>query len=68
VIEPESLFDLKCSSPHTAHCLANGEVMVSCMADGPDLNGRGSFLLIDGATMTAKGTWADSEDDVPPFG
>ncbi len=38
------------------------------MADGPDLNGRGSFVLIDGASMTTKGTWAASEEDVPPFG
>ena len=33
--------------PHTAHCLANGDIMVSCMGD-KEGNAEGSgFLLLD---------------------
>ena len=35
VIEPSELFALKCATPHTTHCLADGNIMISCMADGP---------------------------------
>jgi hypothetical protein len=33
-----------------------------------ELNGRGGFVLINGSTFTVEGTYAKSEEDVPPFG
>ena len=34
----------------------------------PELNGRGGFVLIDGASFTVQDTYAQHEEDVPPFG
>ena len=42
--------------------------MISCMGDGPDQNGKGDFLLIDGKTFTVKGTYAAQDNDVAPYG
>ena len=33
-----------------------------------ELNGRGGFVLIDGATFTVTGTYAQDEEDVAQFG
>ncbi len=68
VVEPEEMFAQGASVPHTAHCLADGDIMISCMADGPALNGKGSFVLLDGKTFTVKGTYAKDKADIPPFG
>ena len=68
IIEPTELFKVKCATPHTTHCLANGDIMISCMADGPELNGRGSYVVIDGESFTVKGTYQQSEEDIPQFG
>ncbi len=67
-LEPEDLFKHGVSTPHTPHCLANGDIMISCMGDGPDLNGKGGFLLIDGKTFKIKDTYAKDKADIPPFG
>ncbi|XP_017775698.1 PREDICTED: selenium-binding protein 1-A-like, partial [Nicrophorus vespilloides] len=45
-----------CASPHTSHCLANGDVMISTLGD-PAGNGKGEFMLYDGKTFKTKGTW-----------
>ena len=42
--------------------------MISCMGDGPEQNGRGSFILIDGKEFKVKGTYSKTEKDVAPFG
>jgi len=68
VIEPEELFKVGCSNPHTTHCLPSGHVMVSCIADGPEGNGKGSFIMIDGKTWKVTGAWTDDPQDIPPFG
>lgn len=43
-----------CSYPHTTHCLATGEIMISTMGD-KDENGKGDFVLIDSKTLEMKG-------------
>nr|XP_027200497.1 methanethiol oxidase-like [Dermatophagoides pteronyssinus] len=45
-IEPEELFRLNLSGPHTSHCLPSGDVMISCMGDRNGQN-QGSFLLLN---------------------
>lgn len=56
VIEPEEMHAFNCSTPHTTHCLPNGDIMISTMGD-KDGNGKGDFVLIDGKTYRIKGTW-----------
>jgi len=68
VIEPWEVHALGVSTPHTTHCLADGDVMISTMGDGPEKNGKGSFLLLDGKTFKPKGTWPASKEDETPFG
>ncbi|XP_052217250.1 methanethiol oxidase-like isoform X3 [Dreissena polymorpha] len=57
IVEPEELHEkAKCGTPHTTHCLASGEIMISCMGDGHK-NPKGSFVVLDGETFEVKGTW-----------
>ncbi len=47
VIEPEEIkARTNLSAPHTVHCLANGQMMISMLGDA-DKNGPGGFLLLD---------------------
>ena len=49
MIEPWEVHAQGVSSPHTTHCLADGNVMISTTGDGKgEGNGKGSFLLLDG--------------------
>lgn len=68
IIEPWFMHEVGCSTPHTTHCLANGDIMISTLGDGPEDNGKGSFILIDGNSFKIKGTWPATEKDVAPFG
>jgi len=68
VIEPWELHALGVGTPHTTHCLADGDVMISTMGDGPNKNGKGNFLLLDGKTFKPKGTWPATDDDTVAFG
>ncbi|MEM9411851.1 MAG: selenium-binding protein SBP56-related protein [Planctomycetota bacterium] len=43
------------SAPHTVHCLASGEIMISMLGDA-DGNGPGGFLLLDD-DFNVKGRW-----------
>lgn len=43
-----------CSFPHTTHCLATGEIMISTMGDKEE-NGKGDFVLIDSNTLKVTG-------------
>lgn len=47
-VEPEDILEKTgLAYPHTAHCLATGEIMVSCLGDKDgNANGLG-FLLLD---------------------
>ena len=48
---------------HTAHCLGDGNIMISGMGN---LEGtrKGGFALIDGKTFEVKGTWEKPEQSV----
>jgi len=43
--------------PHTSHCLASGEIMISYMGDREE-GAKGGFLLLDGETFDPKGLWS----------
>ena len=68
IIEPVEVYATGNSVPHTTHCLADGDIMISCIGDGPEMNGKGGFVLIDGKTFKVKGTYAKDAEDIPPFG
>jgi len=68
VIEPWEVHQYGVSTPHTTHCLADGDVMISTLGDGPEKNGKGNFILLDGQTFKPKGTYCTSEKDIVPFG
>lgn len=42
--------------PHTAHCLGNGDVMISYMGD-ENGNAKGGFVLFD-EKFNVKGLWS----------
>jgi len=53
-------------SLHTSHCLGSGEILISSMG-GPDDEGKGEFLLLDGEDFSVKGKW-NRGDKIPQFG
>ncbi len=53
------MHDLDLSAPHTLHCLADGNVMVSSMGNAKK-EAKGSFFLIDTKEWKVKGTSIDS--------
>lgn len=57
IIEPSEMHE-KCNTcaPHTVHCLASGEVMISTLGDAKE-NPKGSFILLDGQTFDVKYEW-----------
>ncbi|KAL0271546.1 UNVERIFIED_CONTAM: hypothetical protein PYX00_008605 [Menopon gallinae] len=57
VIEGSSLRALNCATPHTSHCLSNGDVMISVIGDRHG-GGKGEFILVDSEKLELKGTWA----------
>lgn len=48
------------ASPHTSHCLYNGNVMISTMGD-KNGNNKGDFILFDSETWECKGTWTKGD-------
>lgn len=54
VVEPEELHKFDLATPHTTHCLASGEIMISTMGT-PEGGPKGSFVLLDASTFTVKG-------------
>src|SRR5947209_5430036 len=46
VIEPDAVRKTGLTAPHTAHCLPDGQIMLSMLGDA-DGNGPGGFLLLD---------------------
>ncbi|XP_069796296.1 methanethiol oxidase [Narcine bancroftii] len=66
-VEPTEVF-WKCNlaNPHTSHCLASGEVMISSLGD-PSGNAKGGFVLLDGETFEVTGNW-EQEEQAAPFG
>ncbi|XP_068917960.1 methanethiol oxidase [Tenebrio molitor] len=63
VVEAEEMHRFNCSTPHTAHCLASGEVMISTMGD-TEGNGKCDFILLDGKTFEVKGNWVKNKGGV----
>ncbi|KAG6394841.1 hypothetical protein SASPL_145431 [Salvia splendens] len=57
VVNPKDIIEKTgVAYPHTAHCLASGEIMVSCLGD-KDGNAEGNgFLLLD-SDFNVKGRW-----------
>ncbi|XP_064653208.1 methanethiol oxidase-like isoform X2 [Lineus longissimus] len=57
IVEPEEIH-AKCDlgTPHTVHCLGNGEVMISAMGDAEG-NAKGGFIILDGEDFSVKGNW-----------
>ncbi|XP_063952516.1 methanethiol oxidase-like [Lytechinus pictus] len=54
------------TQPHTTHCLANGEIMISCMGDYNNKGeGKGGFMLLDGETFQVKGNWEHHGEHAP---
>lgn len=54
------LLDNDVSTPHTAHCLADGNIMISTMGDRND-NGKGDFILFD-SNFDCIGTWTKGSE------
>nr|XP_043634106.1 selenium-binding protein 1-like [Erigeron canadensis] len=52
--------------PHTAHCLASGEIMVSCLGDRDGKAEGNGFLLLD-SDFNVKGRW-EKPGHSPLFG
>lgn len=47
-VEPEEILEKTgLAFPHTAHCLANGDIMVSCLGDKEGRAEGAGFLLLD---------------------
>jgi hypothetical protein len=58
VVEPEEISNKTgLAFPHSAHCLANGDVMVSCMGDKQGHAEGAGFLLLD-SHFNVKGRFA----------
>jgi methanethiol oxidase len=56
VIEPQEVKSKTgLSAPHTVHCLASGEIMISMLGDAEG-NGPGGFILLD-QNFDIKGRW-----------
>ncbi|XP_062109237.1 selenium-binding protein 2-like [Humulus lupulus] len=67
VVESEEIVEKTgLAYPHTSHCLASGEIMVSCLGDrNGNAKGNG-FLLLD-SEFNVKGRW-EKEGHSPEFG
>lgn len=61
VIDGSKMRSFNCSFPHTTHCLATGEIMISTMGDENE-NGKGDFVLIDSKTLEVTGTWTKGKN------
>lgn len=61
IIEPEEIRSkTNLTAPHTVHCLADGQVMISMLGDGEG-NAPGGFLLLD-ADFNILGRWERNAD------
>jgi methanethiol oxidase len=61
VIEPEEIKQkTHLTAPHTVHCLADGQIMISMLGDEQG-NGPGGFLLLDEA-FNVVGRWEQKTD------
>ncbi|RZS11481.1 hypothetical protein BHM03_00042827 [Ensete ventricosum] len=60
VVEPEDIVQkTELAYPHTSHCLASGEIMISCLGDKEGNSKGNGFLLLD-SDFNVKGRYAHS--------
>ncbi len=59
VIEPDEVKKTGLSAPHTVHCLASGEIMISMLGNAEG-EGPGGFLLLD-QEFNIKGKWENDK-------
>uniref|UniRef100_A0A914WXN7 glucuronosyltransferase n=1 Tax=Plectus sambesii TaxID=2011161 RepID=A0A914WXN7_9BILA len=55
-LEAEQMLSHDVGFPHSGHCLADGNIMISTLGDAEG-NGKGDFILIDSETFEVTGTW-----------
>ncbi|CAD6198100.1 unnamed protein product [Caenorhabditis auriculariae] len=63
-IESEDLKKHDVSFPHTSHCLADKNCMISTLGNGEG-EGKGDFILLDSETFSVKGKWSNDESPLP---
>lgn len=64
IIEPEEVASkTNLSGPHTVHCLADGNMMISMLGDAQG-NGPGGFLLLD-ENFDITGRWERTTEGMP---
>ncbi|VDK49073.1 unnamed protein product [Anisakis simplex] len=56
VVEPNALLAHNVSFPHTTHCLADGNIMISTLGDAKG-DAKGDFILVNGKTFDVVDTW-----------
>ncbi|KAJ7957266.1 Selenium binding protein [Quillaja saponaria] len=67
VVEPEDIVrKTGLAYPHTSHCLASGDIMVSCLGDKDGKAEGNGFLLLD-SEFNVKGRW-EKPGHSPLFG
>ncbi|KAF7837046.1 selenium-binding protein 1-like [Senna tora] len=67
VVEPEEIISKTgLAYPHTSHCLASGDIMVSCLGDKEGNAAGNGFLLLD-SEFNVKGRW-EKPGHSPLFG
>ncbi|CAB3409645.1 unnamed protein product [Caenorhabditis bovis] len=63
IIEPEDLHRFNVSFPHTSHCLADGNIMISTLGTR-DGSASGSFILLNGKTFLPSQLWPADDKTV----
>lgn len=63
-MEAQDLLEQNVSSPHTPHCLQDGQIMISTLGDARG-EGQGNFVLIDAETFEVTGKWPADGEGVP---
>lgn len=54
MIEASEVNKVNCTALHTAHCLADGNIMISAMGD-LEGNPKSEFVLVDSKTFQVQG-------------
>lgn len=65
-IDGQVLRDNDVSAPHSTHCLANGNIMISTMGDRND-DAKGDFILFD-SNFNCIGTWTKKGTKTAKYG
>ncbi|BFZ00921.1 hypothetical protein BsWGS_03961 [Bradybaena similaris] len=65
IVEPVDVHRLTgLGAPHTTHCLASGDVMISCIGDAQGNNTKSGFILLDGKDFSIKENWEKSHINI----